>query len=271
MSTRTRGRNECVRALRKLAAFVDDMSDEDFEEFVHGSAKIALLRSSGRPAEATKRIDDQSLLAELRTSSSRHGALELLRSEKRSKAMLMQLARSLHVHVSKSDNLEAIEEKIVENVIGARLRSEAIQGVSLKGSSSESPSRLDSEEESSGLRPSKEPRPHGNGKRTMGRAEREQLRNKLVSLSNAIFTDVRASEWWLHALKADVPEILDALDTVISALPDSGELHRTARALRAEFERVTDAVRNGISIDADQSRSVAAALNDVAGTLMRIT
>jgi hypothetical protein len=49
------------------------------------------------------------------------------------KESLSSLARSQKIHVAKHDRREDIENKIIEFVIGGKLRSEAIQTLNMKG------------------------------------------------------------------------------------------------------------------------------------------
>jgi hypothetical protein len=53
----------------------------------------------------------------------------------RNRDALANFARALKVHVVKHDRREDIEAKIVEFVIGGKLRTEAIQSLNLKGGS----------------------------------------------------------------------------------------------------------------------------------------
>jgi tRNA(Ser,Leu) C12 N-acetylase TAN1 len=73
-------------------------------------------------------------LAKLNECKDRDSARETLSAIKNRDA-LASLARTLKVHVVKRDRREDIESKIVEFVIGGKLRTEAIRSLNLKGGS----------------------------------------------------------------------------------------------------------------------------------------
>jgi hypothetical protein len=259
-----------------LTAFLDEITDEEFENFVRGSLGIELVPRKKPVPGASPAKDDGSLIVELRESSSRQGALDLLRSKKRSKAELMQLARRLQSHVEKHDTVDTIEEKIVENVIGSRLRSEAIQGLSLKGSSSDVPLRKDRAEE---MTPTAAPRApkdapssgrDGANRRASVPPSRDELRDKIIRLSNLLYTTTREPDWWSRRFEVEIPEIVEHIGDTVVAFPDSDELKRNLRTLLARFSKVKENMSKGVTIEAEQTQAVAAALNDVADALMRI-
>jgi hypothetical protein len=269
----SRSRTESVLALRKLVAFLDEVTDEEFDGLIRGSLCIELVpRRRSAPENPATDVED-ALVAALRASTSRQGAHDLLQSEKRSKAELVRIARQLQIHVEKHDKLEEVEDKIVENVIGTRLRTEAIQGLSLKGSSRDTPSRKEYEEETaraSTPRAAKDA-PSLNRGALARRALRDELRNKLVALSSLLLTSARQSEWWSRAHEADIPEILEGVNSAISAFPESEELQRNVHILRSRLDRAAEDSRKGRPIGGEETEGIARALNEVAGTLMRLT
>lgn len=141
------------RALRLCADFLDRLSSEELEDFLRGNLKLALVTASARsverssPGQASERssrhdsrdwsdssAEMKSLMDALQASKTREDVLRIIQRDGRfdSREKLVQFARMLRVHVNKSDKREMLEDKIVESVIGVRLRSEAIQGVNLK-------------------------------------------------------------------------------------------------------------------------------------------
>jgi hypothetical protein len=73
----------------------------------------------------------QKHLSELQKSKTRQEALNLLQANFRTKKNLIQITKLLKVYVNRNDKRDTIENKFVECVVGARLRSEAIQGLNL--------------------------------------------------------------------------------------------------------------------------------------------
>ncbi len=132
-------------ALRLLKIIVDEverMSDSEIEDRIKGKIERRILspphasRPSKRPPLSTEEIGQ--LLNELNHSTSRDQARVILERDERitTKSNLERIARALQVHVNKHDRRAALADKVIEAVIGVRLRSEAIRGLNLKGSSS---------------------------------------------------------------------------------------------------------------------------------------
>lgn len=264
-----RDRTASARALRRLAAFLDDMSDEDFDGFLKGTLTIELVPRTRDGKEPATSADDNSLAAALRSTTTRQEGLDLLRSRKRSRAELAQLARQLQVHVDKNDKVELLEEKIIENVIGARLRSGAIQGINLKGSSADGANGAQTEESAPvpGSRSSKDNR-NPSPRRGASTRERHELRNKLTELADQLLTSTRDSDWWRARLEADIPNLVEEIDA-LESLSSSDELRKSVRIMRSRLDRIETDIKKGASIGIEQTQHLAAALTDVAGSLMR--
>lgn len=132
------------RVLKKCAEFFEDVSEADFARFLDGTLKLALLGPEGE--RSAEEGDDRSrrgpvelnqIAERLRAAASREEALRLLHNEEQMTGRndLAQLARYLRIHVTKQDKRDSLGDKIIEAVIGVRLRSEAIQDVNLKSAS----------------------------------------------------------------------------------------------------------------------------------------
>lgn len=144
---KSRSPADLSRVFRKCAQFFDSVSESDLARFLNGTMELALVGSDGqRFTEDDERLrrgqEDLDQLAErLRAVASREEALKILRGDEllAGRSDLARLAKLLRIHVTKSDKREVLEDKIAENVIGVRLRSEAIQGVNLKSTSGRGP------------------------------------------------------------------------------------------------------------------------------------
>lgn len=118
-------------ALRRLAAAVERMSDEELARLNEPGAEIEIkiLRRRAkdeRPPEIQLNLPD--IVAKLISSASRADAAKFLDEGFGTKKTLEQIARHLDVVMSKQDKAETLRDKIIEATVGARLRSEAIQG-----------------------------------------------------------------------------------------------------------------------------------------------
>lgn len=129
--------------------------------FLDGSLKLALVSTEGDEERPTggrsaghTEVEFRDIAERLQASRSRETAALLLHNEKLAgKNDLAKLARFLRIHVNKHDKREMIEDKIVEAVVGVRLRSEAIQGVNLKGQTAATREETpESEQQESGIK-----------------------------------------------------------------------------------------------------------------------
>lgn len=118
-------------ALRRLAAALERMSDEDIARLNEPGTEIEIkvLRRRSRDELAPEvRLDLTDIVAKLTGAASRSDASKFLDNSFGTKKALEQIARHLDVVVSKQDKVETLRDKIIEATVGARLRSEAIQG-----------------------------------------------------------------------------------------------------------------------------------------------
>jgi len=136
-------KTEIVNLLRALTQAFNGMSESEFERLLDGTGRLEFVASQlkkpkGKISENSKLPADElsALISQLQECKTREEAREMLHKDSRTslKDNLEQMAKLLKVHVNKHDKRDAIEDKIVESVIGVKLRSEAILGLNLKGS-----------------------------------------------------------------------------------------------------------------------------------------
>ena len=134
--------HELKQAIAKISfAFadaIDSMDDSEFELLVQGKAKLRVIKHQEPKKAAKKLFGDldldvavSELAQKLNLAESREIARDLLASinQPRRKDFLLRLAKSCGVRVESKDSIARIEQKLVENVVGARLDSEAIKKV----------------------------------------------------------------------------------------------------------------------------------------------
>jgi len=124
-----------ARTLRAIAGALESLNDQELEALVAGKGRLVYM-ADDQVSEVDSRpiVDTEPLQTRLNSCKSREEGRDVL-SNISNKEALASLARSLRIHVAKHDRREDIESKIVEAVIGAKLRSEAIQSLNMKGSS----------------------------------------------------------------------------------------------------------------------------------------
>lgn len=131
---------ESVKTTSKLLSIVFDvlgsMDDQEIDLLIQGKATLRVVENN-RSKKAMP-IDDSCLdeaisdiAQKLSAADSRASAENLLASinQPRKKDFLLRLAKSCGVRVESKDSIARIEQKLVENVVGARLDSEAIKKV----------------------------------------------------------------------------------------------------------------------------------------------
>ncbi|WP_417746720.1 hypothetical protein [Rosistilla oblonga] len=129
-----------VAAMRLIAKELQALTDEEKASLLDGSARLRLSVEDRSPARSSNAKSPNldalnSVKQRLEVCETRDSATRLLEDEKLSKAGLQSLARMLDLPCQKSDTVDRLVEKIVEAVIGYKLRSKAIQGTSESPSS----------------------------------------------------------------------------------------------------------------------------------------
>ena len=121
-----------------LIAFADALNSMDANEFdllIQGKAKLRIAKEQkiGKKSSSDLFIDEavSDLAQKLKVAESREVAANLLADIKqpRKRAFLLLLAKACGVRLDSKDSITRIEQKLVENVVGTRLDSEAIRKV----------------------------------------------------------------------------------------------------------------------------------------------
>jgi hypothetical protein len=119
-------------ALRRYAEAITSLNDEDLLKLADEtfSVEVKFTRRRGKTSTEpdTSKENIKELSDKLISIDSRDQALVFLNANFKTKKSLDSVARLLDVSVLKTDKLENLAEKIVEATVGARKRSEAIQG-----------------------------------------------------------------------------------------------------------------------------------------------
>lgn len=126
-------RSELSNILRQLADFIESQPDESLDSILKqaSSQKCAEPKQKNSKGKSKINIDTESLRKiadELIKLPSREAGEALLKEKVTNRVALETLARFLNLPVQRDDNVERLRAKIVENSIGSRLRSNAIQG-----------------------------------------------------------------------------------------------------------------------------------------------
>ena len=121
-----------------LADALNSMDDGEFDLLMEGKAKLRVVSpKNSKKGKTQESLESETQLPEiaklLNEAESRDAAEEILSSltVPRKKAFLLDLARLCSVHVGPRDSISLIERQLVENIVGARLASEAFKKVAL--------------------------------------------------------------------------------------------------------------------------------------------
>jgi hypothetical protein len=122
-----------IKLLRTLIATIESLDQQQIDELFAGKAKLAFT-PAGRAKETNSKqfVNKSRILDKFNQCEDRDEARRVL-SEITTRHALADFARTLKVHVVKHDRREDIESKIIEFVIGGKLRNEAIRSLNLKG------------------------------------------------------------------------------------------------------------------------------------------
>jgi hypothetical protein len=127
-----------AKLIRIIFSMIENLEEEQIEQLLDGNAKLSfgeIKKSKVDQFEFSGAYSE--ILSKLNACDDRTMARGIL-SMISSRDTLASFARSLKIHVVKADRREDIETKIIEFIIGGRLRNEAIRTLNLKGGTSNS-------------------------------------------------------------------------------------------------------------------------------------
>ena len=131
---------ESMQTTSKLFSIIFDtlssMNDDEIDLLIEGKATLRVVeRNRTKMAKSvSESLSSESIsdiAQKLISADSREAAVNVLASinQPRKKDFLLRLAKSCGVRVESKDSISIVERKLVENLVGARLDSEAIKKV----------------------------------------------------------------------------------------------------------------------------------------------
>ena len=116
---------------------MESMDDQEFERLIQGRTKLRTVgvREAPRKKPAVEECLDQEIAdiaQKLNDADSREAAEALIAeiNQPQRRKFLLALSQACGVGVGSKDNIGRIEQKLIEGVVGAKLRSQAIKKVS---------------------------------------------------------------------------------------------------------------------------------------------
>lgn len=126
-----------TKAIHAIAKAIDGLDQEEVDQLVAGKGRLTFTRNEKpRRNESNVSDDTSAVWQKLNDCKDRNEARLVLSSVTRKDA-LTSFARMQKIHVTKQDRREDIENKLIEFVIGGKLRTEAIRSLDLNGGSGE--------------------------------------------------------------------------------------------------------------------------------------
>jgi hypothetical protein len=127
-----------TKALRIISSTIESLEENEIEQLVSGNGKLIFVASTTPEKNSTTiSPNHESIIQKLNECKDRDDARQLLASIP-NKEILATIAKLQKIHIVKNDRREDIENKLIEFDIGAKLRTEAIQSLNLKGGSNSS-------------------------------------------------------------------------------------------------------------------------------------
>jgi hypothetical protein len=118
--------------LQKLASALDDLSQDELAKLLDDSYSIEIKITRKRTQEerptSAHEVDIHLIIEQLTSCASREDAQIFLVNNHPTKKSLELIARKLDIPIIRQDTLVVLRDKVIEATVGARMRSQAIQG-----------------------------------------------------------------------------------------------------------------------------------------------
>jgi hypothetical protein len=121
-----------VKLLGEIACEIDKLSLSELEKLESGEYNLSLKVTKNKVSKGNvelPKINIEKLHSELKECADRESGHVLLKKYLKNRKQLEVFAKGIDVFVMKQDKVDKIRERIVEGVIGATLRSNAIQEI----------------------------------------------------------------------------------------------------------------------------------------------
>jgi hypothetical protein len=126
--------DRAMKLMRIFVSTIESLDQDQLDRLMAGKARLTVVAPTRARDVSAPLVGESEILTKLNDCKDRTHAREILSAIKNRDA-LAAFARGLKVHVVKHDRREDIESKVIEFVIGGKLRTEAISSLNLKGGS----------------------------------------------------------------------------------------------------------------------------------------
>ena len=121
-----------LTVFRRLSNALDSLSADELKRLSDPQYSVEIRAIRRRSKEETNSISSdanvEDIIKKITALGSRQDAQVLLESQYSTRKSLELIARRLDIPIAKQDKVEVLRDKIIEATVGARIRSQAIQG-----------------------------------------------------------------------------------------------------------------------------------------------
>lgn len=121
-----------ITVFRRLSNALDSLSADELKRLSDPQYSVEIRAIRRRLKDETTSISTntnvEDAINEITALGSRQDAQALLDSRYSTRKSLEPIARRLDIPIAKQDKVEVLRDKIIEATVGARIRSQAIQG-----------------------------------------------------------------------------------------------------------------------------------------------
>ncbi len=121
-----------LTVFRRLSNALDSLSADELNRLSDPQYSVEIRAIRRRSKEETNSISSdanvEDIIKKITALGSRQDAQVLLESQYSTRKSLELIARRLDIPIAKQDKVEVLRDKIIEATVGARIRSQAIQG-----------------------------------------------------------------------------------------------------------------------------------------------
>ncbi|MCZ2107802.1 MAG: hypothetical protein LC106_10540 [Burkholderiales bacterium] len=121
-----------LTVFRRLSNALDSLSADELKRLSDPQYSVEIRAIRRRSKDETTSISTdtnvEDVIKEITALGSRQDAQALLDSRYSTRKSLEPIARGLEIPIAKQDKVEVLRDKIIEATVGARIRSQAIQG-----------------------------------------------------------------------------------------------------------------------------------------------
>lgn len=121
-----------LTVFRRLSNALDSLSADELKRLSDPQYSVEIRAIRRRSKDETTSISTdtnvEDVINEITALGSRQDAQAVLDSRYSTRKSLEPIARRLDIPIAKQDKVEVLRDKIIEATVGARIRSQAIQG-----------------------------------------------------------------------------------------------------------------------------------------------